>query len=142
VADQSISCPSCGKKIPLTRALRAEIEASLKQQFDETLQDRERQLTAEYESRLEEDLNRVQADAAKKAEKRVAQELAGLKSQVKDQAKDLEEARRLELSMRKKERELGRKQQELELTVARTIDKERTRLVSETQERLLPYRHR
>jgi hypothetical protein len=84
----------------------------------------------------------VQADAAKKAEKRVAQELAGLKSQVKDQAKDLEEARRLELSMRKKERELGRKQQELELTVARTIDKERTRLVSETQERLLPYRHR
>ncbi len=136
MADQSISCPSCGKKIPLTRALRAEIEASLKQQFDETLQNRERELRAKYESRLEEDLQRAQADAAKKAEKRVAQELAGLKNQVKDQAKDLEEARRLELSMRKKERELERKQQELELTVAREIDKERTRLVTETQERL------
>ena len=47
MSDQSmISCPSCGKKIPLTRALRAEIEASLKQQFDETLQDRERELRA------------------------------------------------------------------------------------------------
>ena len=136
MADQSISCPSCGKKIPLTRALRAEIEASLKQQFDETLQDRERELRAAYESRLEEDLQRAQADAAKKAEKKVAQELAGLKNQVKDQAKDLEDARRLELSMRKKERELERKQQELELTVAREIDKERTRLVTETQERL------
>ena len=136
MADQSISCPSCGKKIPLTRALRAEIEASLKQQFDETLQDRERELRATYESRLEEDLQRAQADAAKKAEKRVAQELAGLKNQVKDQAKDLEEARRLELSMRKREREFERKQQELELTVAREIDKERTRLVTETQERL------
>ena len=68
--------------------------------------------------------------------RRVAQELAGLKNQVKDQAKDLEEARRLELSMRKRERELERKQQELELTVAREIDKERTRLVTETQERL------
>ena len=136
MADQSISCPSCGKKIPLTRALRAEIEASLKQQFDETLQDRERELRAKYESRLEEDLQRAQADAAKKAEKRVAQELAGLKNQVKDQAKDLEEARRLELSMRKREREFERKQQELELTVAREIDKERTRLVTETQERL------
>ena len=136
MADQSISCPSCGKKIPLTRALRAEIEASLKQQFDETLQGRERELRAKYESRLEEDLQRAQADAAKKAEKKVAQELAGLKNQVKDQAKDLEEARRLELSMRKKERELERKQQELELTVAREIDKERTRLVTETQERL------
>ena len=136
MADQSISCPSCGKKIPLTRALRAEIEASLKQQFDETLQNRERELRAKYESRLEEDLQRAQADAAKKAEKKVAQELAGLKSQVKDQAKDLEEARRLELSMRKREREFERKQQELELTVAREIDKERTRLVTETQERL------
>jgi hypothetical protein len=136
MADQSISCPSCGKKIPLTRALRAEIEASLKQQFDQTLQDRERELRATYESRLEEDLQRAQAAAAKKAEKRVAQQLAGLKNQVKDQAKDLEEARRLELSMRKRERELERKQQELELTVAREIDKERTRLVTETQERL------
>ncbi len=119
MADQSITCPSCRKKIPLTRALRAEIEASLKQQFDETLQDQERELRAQYESRLEEDLQRAQADAAKKAEKRVAQELTELKNQVKDQAKDLEEARRLELSMRKKERELERKQQELELTVAR-----------------------
>ena len=116
MADQSISCPSCRKKIPLTRALRAEIEASLKQQFDETLQDQERKLRAKYESRLEEDLQRAQADAAKKAEKRVAQELAGLKNQVKDQVKDLEEARRLELSMRKREREFERKQQELELT--------------------------
>ena len=136
MADQSISCPSCGKKIPLTRALRAEIEASLKLQFDETLHNRERELRAKYESRLEGDLQRAQADAAKKAEKRVAQELAGLKNQVKDQAKDLEEARRLELSMRKREREFERKQQELELTVAREIDKERTRLVTETQERL------
>ena len=136
MADQSIACPSCGKKIPLTRALRAEIEAALKQQFDETLQNRERELRAKYESRLEEDLRRAQADAAKRAEKRVAQELAGLKHQVKDQAKDLEEARRLELSMRKRERELERRQQELELTVAREIDKERTRLVTETEERL------
>jgi hypothetical protein len=136
MADQSISCPSCGKKIPLTRALRADIEASLKQQFDETLQNRERELRAKYESRLEEDLQRAQADAAKKAEKRVAQELAELKHQVKDQAKDLEEARRLELSLRKREREVERKQQGLELTVAREIDKERNRLVTETRERL------
>ena len=136
MADQSISCPSCGKKIPLTRTLRAEIEASLKLQFDETLQNRERELRAQYESRLERDLHRAQRDAAKKAERTVGQELAGLRNQVKDQEKDLEEARRLELSLRKREREFERKQHELELTVAREIDKERTRLVTETQERL------
>jgi hypothetical protein len=116
--------------------LRDEIEASVKEQFDETLQERERELRATYESRLEEDLVRVQKDAARKAEKKVVQELAGLKDQLKDQAKDLEEARRLELSMRKRERELERKQQDLELAVVRQVDKERVRLVTETQERL------
>src|ERR1700730_18236461 len=108
MADQSISCPSCGNKIPLTRALRTEIEASLKQQFDETLQERERALRAQYEGQLEEDLLHAHQDATKIAEKKIAQELAGLKEQVKEQAKDLDEARRLELAMRKRERELER----------------------------------
>ena len=70
MADQSISCPSCGKKIPLTRALRAEIEASVKQQFDETLQERERQLRAKYEGLLQEELLHAQKEATKKTEKR------------------------------------------------------------------------
>src|SRR5258705_17052 len=59
MAEQSISCPSCGKKIPLTRALRAEIEESVRQRFDETLRERERELRAKYEHRLEEDLQRA-----------------------------------------------------------------------------------
>ena len=104
MADQSISCPSCGKKIPLTRALRTEIEASLKQQFDDTLHERECALRAKYEGQLEEDLRRAQKDATKQAEKKVSQELAGLKDQLKEQATDLEQARRLELSIRKRER--------------------------------------
>ena len=81
MADESFPCPSCGKKIPLTRALRAEIEESLRQQFDEA-------------------------------------------------------ARRQELAMRQRERELERKQEDVELTVMRAIDKERARLVAEAHERL------
>ena len=44
MAEQAISCPSCGKKIPLTRALRAEIESSVKEQYEEALEKREREL--------------------------------------------------------------------------------------------------
>jgi len=106
MAEQSITCPSCGKKIPLTSALRAEIEESLKQ------------------------------DAIRRAEKKVAQELDALRDQIKEQTKDLDEARRNELAMRKRERELERKQQDLELEVARQLGKERARLVAEAQERL------
>src|SRR4051812_31876631 len=64
MAEQSISCPSCGRKIPLTRALRAEIETSLK---------------AEYDRRLEEERGRAEKDAAEKVERKLAHELGSLK---------------------------------------------------------------
>jgi len=136
MTDQSISCPSCGNKIPLTRALRSEIEASVRLQFEQKLHERESELRAEYDGQVQEQLKRAHKDAAKKAEKKVAQELAELRAELKDQARDLEESRRLELTLRKREREVERKQQDLELTVARQIDKERGRIVAETAERL------
>ena len=136
MADQSIACPGCGKKIPLTRALRADIEASLKREFDATLDARERELRAAYDKRLDDDLRRLREEAAKAAEREVAQEVAALRDQLTQQAADLAEARRVELSLRKRERDLEQKQQDLELTVARQLDAERSRIVSEAQERL------
>ena len=131
MAEQSIACPSCGKKIPLTRALRAEIETSLKAEFGE----RERELRDEYERKLDAERERVEKDAAKRAEKKLAQELAGLKDQLKDQAKEIEDARRVELALRKREQALERQQADLEVTIARTLADERAKLVTETQER-------
>ena len=136
MADQSISCPSCGRKIPLTRALRAEIESSVKEQYAETLEQRERELRAQFDKQLQQDRGRAQRQAASDAEKKSAQELAALKEQLNDQAKELTEARALELAIRKRERELERRQQDLELTVERKIDEERSRLVTEARKRL------
>lgn len=136
MADQSISCPSCGRKIPLTRALRAEIEESLRRQFDETLAGRERELRGQYEERIGEEIRRAEKDALTKVERRLAQELGELKDQVRDQTKELDEARRQELALRKRERELERKHEEVELTVTREIDKERARLVADAQDRI------
>ena len=128
---QSVTCPGCGKRIPLTRALRAEIETSLKAEFGE----RERELRDDYERRLEADRVRVEKDAAKRAEKRLAQELAGLKDQLTDQAKEIEEARRIELALRKRELALERRQADLEVSIARTLAGERAKLVADTEER-------
>ena len=133
MAEQSIACPSCGKKVPLTRALRAEIEQSVKQEFEETLHARERELRAKFEQRLEDDLQRAHKDAAKRAERKMAQELAALREQIKDQARDLDDARRNELTLRKRERDLERKQEELELEVERQLGKERARLVTDVE---------
>src|SRR5689334_6815629 len=59
VSAETIACPSCGRKIPLSDALRAEIEASLKTQFDA----RERALRQDFEDRRAQDLARLEKDA-------------------------------------------------------------------------------
>ena len=132
MADQSIACPSCGKRIPLTRALRAEIETSLKAEFGE----RERELREEFERTREADRERVEKDAAKKVEKKLGQEVAGLKDQLKDQARELDDARRVELGLRKREQVLERRQADLEVAIARGLAEEREKLVTETKDRL------
>ena len=118
MAEQSISCPSCFKKIPLTRALRTEIEASVKE---------------EYDRQLSEELDRARKQATREADKKSALQLAALQDELRAQAKDLDRAREAELAVRKRERELARKQQELELTVERKLDEERKRIVAEVQ---------
>lgn len=132
MADQAIACPSCGKKIPLTRALRAEIEASLRRQFDEELAARERELEAKRDA----DLARAEKEAAKKAERRLAQDLEALREQLNEQTREVDLARKQELGVRKRERELERERQDLELTLARRLDDERRNLVEETKARL------
>ena len=62
MADQAILVSLLREKIPLTRALRTEIETSVKQELD-----------AGYESRLDEALQRAQKDAVKKAERKIGQ---------------------------------------------------------------------
>jgi hypothetical protein len=122
MAEQSISCPSCGKKIPLTRALRAEIEASVKD---------------DYNRQLAEEVERARKEAAKHAEKKASQELAALKDELTAQAKELEHARQVELAMRKRERDLERQREDLELTVARKLDEE-ANASSPTRRRVSP----
>jgi hypothetical protein len=119
-SEQAITCPSCGKKIPLTRALRAEIETSVRE---------------DYERQLVEEVERVRRLAATEAEKKAAQKMTALEHDLEAQAKELEHARQTELALRKRERDLERRQQDLELTVARTLAEERGRIVSETQAR-------
>jgi len=119
--EHSIPCPNCGKNIALTDAIRAEIEESLRDQFDE---------------RVEAEVTRAREDTRKIAERKAAREVEALKEQIAEQMKALDEARRHELALRKRERELERRHEELELAVTREVDKERVRLVAEAQERI------
>jgi len=132
MADSTIACPSCGKKIPLTRALRSEVETSLRAEFDA----RERELQQAHERQLEADRDRVEHEAAARAERALAGRLSDLTEQLAEQKQALDEARRVELAMRKRERELEREQADLQVTVARTLAAERTTLIRDAEARL------
>src|SRR4029079_6908377 len=93
-------------------------------------------MKAEFERLLDEERERAEKDAAKKAEKRIALEMAASQELLKEQAKELEEARRNEVAMRRRERELEERQADLEVTIERTRADERTKLVDETQQRV------
>lgn len=136
MADQSISCPSCGNTIPLTSALRREIEGSLRREYEAAAAAREHEIRAALEREREEEVARVASHAASRAERRVADELRALQEQLREQTVELSEAKRLELELRKRERDLARQQQDLELAVARQVDEERDRVADETRERL------
>jgi hypothetical protein len=122
MADQSIACPSCGKKIPLTKALRADIEASVRD---------------DYDRRLQTELEKARTQAAEDAAKQAAGELVLLQEELKAQTAALEKARALELAVRRRERELERQQEELDLTLERRLDDERKRIAEEAQARLV-----
>ena len=131
-----ITCPKCGEPIPLTKTLRADIESSLKREFERTLTARERELQRAYETQIEEARTTAEKAAAKRAERRLASDVADLKQQLKEQTDALETARQQERELRKRERRLEKEKTELELTVARTLDAERVTLVADAQQRL------
>jgi hypothetical protein len=136
MADQSVTCPTCGKKVPLTKALRADIEDALKRQFEHDLTEQERRLRESFERALESDRERVQKEALTQAERKLANDLAAMSHEIEAQARELEEARRQELALRKRERDLDRQRQDLEVALARQLDAERQKIVEETQTRV------
>ena len=135
MADQSITCPSCGDRIPLTSALRSEIEASVRHHYDVAIEARERELRAAFERQREEDASRVQRETTARIESKQAADLRALREQLREQATALDDARQIELALRKRERDLERERQEFELSAARQLDAERERMRAETRER-------
>ena len=78
----------------------------------------------------------IRADIEASLKRRFEAEIASRERALRDEfERALDEARKQELSLRKRERELERKQQDLELTVIRQLDEERRRIVEETQTR-------
>ncbi len=147
--DQTIICPNCGKKIPLTETLTHQIKDNLRKEFEVkanelelALAKREKELTEETEKiektkqslekqvseRLKAETDKLKREAKKEAIASLEVEFKDLREQNAEKEKKLEEARKAELEFRKKMRELEEQKKNIELEVARNIDKEREKI--------------
>ena len=79
--EQTIVCPKCGARIPVSKALTLEIEAQLRKTYDAEAKKREKEAKAGYETRLAAEIDRIQTQSSKKAAQAVASEVAKLRGE-------------------------------------------------------------
>ncbi len=135
MADQFITCPNCGKKVPLTEAFTREIEEKLRCQFETEAKQREKEHEAalktqqkEFDEKLAREKSTMEKQAKKRAEESLAAEMQDLKSQLDDKELQAAQAQKRELALRKRVREVEEREKELELEVQRKIDVERNKI--------------
>jgi hypothetical protein len=119
VTKETIKCPNCGEEIELSEAISHDIEIRLKQRY-------------------EKEIGKIQKSFEEKAKKE-AQELVNLKTsdlkeQLEEKTKNLEEAQKHELALRKKQRELEEKEKKLELELSRKMDDERQKIIEKASQ--------
>ena len=137
MAEQSILCPHCNKKILLSKALTGQIEEKLRKSFDSELKSREREIERDFKEQLATE----KRQAEKKAKESIAIELASLRQQVAEKDETLEEARKQELKLRERQRELEKKEKMMDLEVARKVDDERRKVEEEVVTRITEANH-
>ena len=106
---ETITCPKCGEKIPISEAFVHSVEEKLRKDFERKTK-------------------KIQKEAEVKAKEAIDIEIEDLKNQLNEKDKKVKKAEKAELDLRKRERELEDKMESLELETARTIDKERKKI--------------
>lgn len=153
MTEQSISCPKCGTNIPLTEALSHQITEQLRGEFERedakraesfALQQKQFELerkkleqekasvdelvAKEITQKLAVEKESLWKKAQSKAQELLSVEMADLKSQNEESAKELDEARKNEIELRRKTREIEEKEKNLELEMERKMDEEKEKL--------------
>ncbi len=111
---QIIACPSCGQPVPIGDVLRSQVEQQLRTELDRS-----------FQTKLATERKQAYAVAMAQVEAKNKTQLADLTSQLQDKQTQLDKAQDMELSLRKREREIEDKNRQLELTIERRLAQER-----------------
>jgi hypothetical protein len=110
--EQTIMCPNCGKRIPVSKALTHQIEAGLRRRFELEASKKERDAEAEYKIKLSAEISKLEKAAQ-----------ANLKRSLNSEKTRLE----------KKAKQAAAADVSLKLGALRSQLKEKNKLIAETQ---------
>jgi hypothetical protein len=159
MADQMISCPHCGKRFAVTKALTKKIEQSLKEQYSKEANEREKNLKSEYEKKLASELKQIEDKALANAERSVRKEydkklkletsivkneaeksfsakIDDLKNKIMKRDKELEGVRKMKEDLDRRETELEERKKEFKSEFDKRIEAEKNKLKKEVTEKL------
>ncbi len=151
-----IKCPNCGHSFPMEEAVAEEYKRDLRAQMQKFVGDKEKEFQkkadeftrrehellqqsqkqeALFANRLDEERRRIQSATEMALRKSITGDFENKMRLLEDANKESEEklraSRQRELEFLKKEQELHNKEAELELSVQRLLQEERTRLTDE-----------
>jgi hypothetical protein len=155
-----IKCPECNALIPITETLQHQLTESVRKEYEEklaeqkqsfvkqqkeltqkekALEEKEKSIEEKIQERLKTELETqrkiISEKVKKEAQSELALEMKDLREDLKVKEEKLEEAKKTELQLRKRERELEERTKDIELEVARKIDEERKKVEDEVAKR-------
>jgi hypothetical protein len=157
MAEQTIECPKCHKKFPITSALTAQVEERVREEMkketeqqlkakDEELEDKLEKAKEKYEEEARQEVDELKGKlkktkdeyekkAKKEAESKFKTEMEDLQAQIKEKDGQVDKATKAQLEFLAKEREWKRKIDGQALETAKRVEAERTKVQEEVQKR-------
>jgi hypothetical protein len=87
MAEQTVICPNCGKRIPISKALADQVKSEMRKEFDIELKQRELEVNNAAEKRYSIEFNRREKQIRKEAIKDANVELGGLRKELTETLK-------------------------------------------------------
>ncbi|XVJ64939.1 MAG: DUF2130 domain-containing protein [Lacibacter sp.] len=126
-----IKCPNCGHEFEPTESIREEVQKELRVKMTEWQKQQQQKL----EQQLSEEKKKIQQETEELIRKNIAADFENklrlLEQNNKDNEEKLRAARQQQLDILKKEQELKNKEEELELSLQKKLQEERTKLSEE-----------
>jgi hypothetical protein len=117
MAVDTIQCPSCGIRIPMSKAVTGEIEESLRNEYEKQQRERDAAQREAFDALLKEEQNKT----ATKVKKEFSLQLASAQDELAAVSEKLDAANKKELALLRTQKELTQRQASLDLEVEQRV---------------------